>query len=210
VRRRELERRLSAVGDFPDPDPDLEQYPTPPGVAASILQEAAMVGDLGSCVVDLGAGTGVLTVGAASLGARVLALECDPDALAAGREHCVTLGVADRVDWVLADAGRAPVRSRGGGPSVTVLTNPPFGAQRGSRGDEPFLATAARVANVSYSVHNAGSRRFVEGFVAEHGGRVDRAYRATFDLDNRFPFHGEASRTVEAEVYRVVWGDHDR
>ncbi len=107
------------------------------------------------------------------------------------------------VDWVRGDATRPPLCLDG----ATVLMNPPFGAQDGNEhADRDFLAAAADLARVSYSVHNAGSREFVESFAADNGGEVTHAFAAEFDLPRQFAHHTDASRTLDAEVFRVVWG----
>ncbi|MFB6138784.1 MAG: METTL5 family protein [Halobacteriaceae archaeon] len=213
--RRTLERRLEDVRGFADPDVAREQYRTDPAVAAHLLHRAAMAGDLaGRTVVDLGAGTGMLAVGAALLGARrVVALEVDPPAVAVGRENAARLlnGGATRgggpaadatVEWVLADAAALPL-SLGG---VTVLANPPFGAQDGHAGaDRPFLDAAAAIAAVSYTVHNAGSRDFVEAYAGERGGAIEAAFALRLDVARQFDFHDAKTETVPAEAYRIEW-----
>ena len=104
-----------------------------------------------------------------------------------------------------ADATRAPIRPDG---PTTVVMNPPFGAQDGNEhADRAFLVTAADVADVSYSVHNAGSREFVEAFAADNGGEVTHAFAAQFDLDRQFDHHAADRREIDTEVYRIVWGD---
>jgi putative methylase len=199
VNRRRLERRLADCRGFEDPSPEREQYPTPADLAAHLVHLADLQGDLSRPVVDLGTGTGVLAVAAALKGARVTGIEVDPAALAVARENASAAGV--EVGWIRGDATRPPVRSG----EWTVLTNPPFGAQDDSAGDRPFLAAAADIAGVSYSVHNAGSRRFVEGFAGDAGGRVTHAFRAEFELRRQFPFHEDDIRTVETEVFRIEW-----
>ena len=82
-----LERALADVADFSEPSVRLEQYPTPDWLAAHLLHAAAVRGDLDGTVLDLGAGTGMLALGAALTGrpARVLGLELDAGALAVAR-----------------------------------------------------------------------------------------------------------------------------
>ncbi len=201
--RRTLARTLESVADFEEPDPALEQYLTPPEVTAHVLHFAALRGDLDRRVVDLGTGTGTLAIGAAVLGADVVGVDVDASALARARENRRAVG-APPIEWVRADVGFLPLLADG----VTVVSNPPFGAQR--RGaDRPFLEAAAELAAVSYTIHNEGSRTFVESFAADHGGAVSHAFRATFELDRRFQFHEESSRTIEAEVFRIEWGRSD-
>lgn len=70
----------------------------------------------GDTVADLGAGSAVLAIAAAKLGAtRVAAIEMDPDAIANAEENVLANGVADRVTVIEGDAALilplvAPVR----------------------------------------------------------------------------------------------------
>lgn len=90
--------------------------------------------------------------------------------------------------------------------SVVVVSNPPFGAQRGNRhADRPFLEEASILADVSYTIHNAGSQEFVESFARDHGGTVTHAFRATLEVGHRFEFHDDAQIDLETEVYRIEW-----
>jgi putative methylase len=213
----ELERHLSGLAGFENPRVDLEQYPTPAWLAAHLVHLADLQGDLaGRTVVDLGAGTGLLALAAATRGpASVLGVERDRGALEVARRNEVELAPATTVHWVRGDATRPPVGPAGprlGGRTgaddgpVTVLMNPPFGAQAGhEHADRGFLAAAADVATVSYSIHNAGSRSFVDAFAREEGGTVTHAFAADFELDRQFPFHEEARRDIDVEVFRVEW-----
>jgi putative methylase len=203
VVKRALEQRLAAVRGFDDPSAALEQYPTPAELAAHILHLADLQGDLaGRTVVDLGTGTGMLALGAATRNPeRVVAVERDSGALEVAHENEVTVDPAVPVDWVLGDAARAPLSE-----VDTVVMNPPFGAQRGQRhADRAFLGTAASVAAVSYSIHNAGSKSFVESFASDEGGEVTHAFAAEFDVDKQFAFHTSERATLDVEVFRVEW-----
>lgn len=201
--KRALEQRLADVEGFSDPSAALEQYPTPAELAAHILHLADLQGDLaGHRVADLGTGTGMLAVGAATRNAqRVVAVERDRSALDTARENEQRVGPDTDVDWVLADATRPPFTS-----VDTVVMNPPFGAQRGQRhADRAFLATAAAVADVSYSIHNAGSQSFVESFAGDEGGEVTHAFAAEFDVEKQFEFHTSERETLDVEVFRIEW-----
>jgi len=202
--RRALARRLEAVDPFADPRADLEQYPTPADVAAHLLHLADLQGDLTGTVLDLGAGTGALALAAACRAPeRVVGLELDPDALATARANERRVAPETAVDWVCGDARALPLDPE---PPTTVVANPPFGAQDGAAGaDRPFLAAAADVAAVSYTLHNAGSRAFVESFAADRGGAVTHAFAVEFDVDRQFPFHDDDRRTLDVEAFRIVW-----
>ena len=201
--RRNLERRLAGLATFSDPDRDREQYPTPADLAAHLLHDADLRGDLSGTVVDLGTGTGVLALGAALRSPdQVVGIERDAGALTIARENERSLDPPTPVSWLRGDATRPPI----GIEDATVVMNPPFGAQRGNRhADREFLAAAAGVASVSYSIHNAGSEAFVERFAADAGGTVTQAFEGRLDLDRRFDHHAAERETITVEVFRIEW-----
>ncbi|ADD07133.1 putative rRNA methyltransferase [Natrialba magadii ATCC 43099] len=209
--RRTLARELESIADFESPSPSLEQYLTPPEIAAHIAHLAGLQDDLERPVVDLGTGTGMLATAAALAGAgQVLGVDLDSDALALARENAARVGVASQTDWIRADVSRQPLpfsfSSARSSQSATVLSNPPFGAQRGNRhADREFLETARSLASVSYTIHNEGSQEFVESYAADEGGTVTHAFRAAFPIERRFEFHTAESEELAAEVFRVEW-----
>jgi len=202
--RSELSRQLGVVAGFDDPDAALEQYPTPPDLAASIVHVADLRGDVdGATVVDLGTGTGMLALAAALRGPeRVVGVDLDRSPLRTARENERRVAASADVGWMQGDATDPPLSVEG----VTVVMNPPFGAQRGNEhADRAFLETAADIAAVSYSVHNAGSREFVESFAADAGGEVAEAFEAELAIDRQFDHHDADRETIAAEVFRIDW-----
>ena len=203
--RRRLAQELAVVAGFEDPRAPLEQYHTPPDLAAHIVHVADLQGDVEDrTVVDLGCGTGMLALGAALRGPDlVVGVDVDPAPLSTARENERRVAARTDVSWVRADATRAPLCPD---DPVTVLMNPPFGAQSGNEGaDRAFLETAAEIADVSYSVHNAGSEAFVESFAADNAGEVTHAFAAEFDLPRQFDHHEAETRSIDTEVFRVEW-----
>jgi len=203
--KRSLATKLGVVAGFENPRAALEQYPTPPDLAAHVVHLADLHGDVdGRTVLDLGAGTGMFALAAALRGpARVVGVELDRTALATARRNERRVAASAPVHWVQGDAARPPVEFP---DPVTVVMNPPFGAQDGNRNaDRQFLAAASDLAAVSYSVHNAGSRAFLEAFAADNGGEVTHAFAADFTVDAQFDHHAEDARDVDVEVYRVEW-----
>jgi putative methylase len=203
--RRALTRRLEPVRPFEDPILALEQYPTPADIAAHLCHLADLHDDVRErTVVDLGTGTGVLALAAACRSPRrVLGLEIDPDALGIARENERRVAPPMGVSWIRGDAAAAPLCPDG---PTTVLANPPFGAQDGTRGaDRPFLTTAATIADVSYTLHNEGSRGFVESFASDRGGYVTHAFAVEFDVDRQFHFHEQDRRSLSVEAFRIEW-----
>ncbi|SEK73036.1 METTL5 family protein [Haloferax larsenii] len=202
-----LEAQLAVVAGFENPKVALEQYPTPPDLAAHLVHLADLRGDIdGKTVVDLGTGTGMLALGAALRSpARVFGVELDADALETAVDNARRVGASAPVHWVRGDATRLPLCLSEHEP-VTVLMNPPFGAQNeNTHADRAFLETIASLADVSYSVHNEGSKEFIEAFAEDAGADVTDAFRATFDLDHQFDFHEDERRELDAEVFRIEW-----
>ncbi|MFW5956733.1 MAG: METTL5 family protein [Halorhabdus sp.] len=203
--KRQLAQQLGVVVGFDDPSADLEQYRTPPAVASHLVHLADLNGDLtDQTVIDLGCGTGMLALGAALRGpSRVVGVDLDAAALSTAVENRRRVGTTTTIAWLLGDATRPPLCPD---EAVTVLMNPPFGAQEGNEhADREFLETAAEISAVSYSIHNAGSAAFVEAFAGDNGGSVTAAYRSSFDLPRQFDFHEADQRELDVELFRIEW-----
>ena len=250
MKKTALAQQLAVVAGFENPQASLEQYPTPPELAAHLIHVADLLGDVdGRTVIDLGTGTGMLALGAALRGpTEVVGVDVDGGALRIARQNRRRVGTTTPISWVRAEVSQPPLRVResenrsengrdsgngsdseadsdgesGGGSadgedgedgedrdnSVTVVMNPPFGAQNSNEhADRAFLETTSRVADVSYSVHNRGSREFVEAFVGDEGGRITQGFRAEISLPRRFDFHGEETKELDVEVFRVAWSE---
>jgi putative methylase len=159
-----------------------------------------MNGDLEGTVADLGCGTGVLALGArlladdAGITQKVIGIDNDIKALKVARENAKTLGV--HVDWV-----RSDVRDLCG-RFDTVVMNPPFGAQE-KGGDRPFIDKALETGRVIYSIHNAGSRSFIESYIKGRGVITD-AVGLKFPMRHTFKFHRKEIALIDIELYRII------
>lgn len=201
----ELTQQLGVVVGFDDPRADLEQYRTPPELAAHLVHTADLQGDIDNrLVIDLGCGTGMLALGAALRGpSQVVGVDIDPSPLVIARKNERRVASTADVSWVRADATRNPLCPTG---QTTVIMNPPFGAQKGNEhADRAFLETASGIADVSYSIHNADSVDFVEAFATDNDGTVTHAFEAEFTLPKEFDFHTADSRDIDVEVFRIEW-----
>ena len=185
---------LERLEGFSSPSPEMEQYATPSSVAAEMLYLAYLRKDL-RVVCDLGCGTGILAIGAALLGARAVGVEIDPLALARAKGNASRLG-AD-VEFIRGDVRSICLRG-----IDTVMMNPPFGSQKASLGDRPFLRKATEMADVVYSIHNKGSEGFIRRFVEPC--IIEEIYKIPFPLKRCFEFHSRDVKTIEVELYRIV------
>ncbi len=179
--------------------PALEQYPTPPGLAAELLFLALAQGDIeGHRVVDLGCGNGVLALGALLLGAAgAVGFDVDAGFIEAARHNAGALGVK-------AEFAQADVRQVAGRWDTAIM-NPPFGSQR-RHADLPFLAKALDVAAVTYSLHNAATLPFLRAQVKRLGGEISLEQRYKFPMAYLFPFHRKARRDFDVVLLRIEVG----
>lgn len=208
MRRAELERALEAIPRHPAPSPDLEQYRTPPGIAAQLLLLAhAEDAIAGRRLLDLGCGTGTFTVGAALLGAR-LATGVDVDAAAIGlaQQAAAAAKVQDRTWFVTADLAAWHPEA---GAFDTVVMNPPFGAQKNNKhADRLFVERAAQAVRPQGTVWFLAQVR-TEGFLAQQAkalaATIERVATWPYPLEATMAHHREAARTVEVGAYRLSW-----
>ena len=209
MKLRQLEMALQRCTGFEQPKASREQYQTPATLAARLLYDASVRGDIaGKTVTDLGCGTGILAIGAALLGAQeVWGIDLDPDALNIAEKNAALLGAvvefaAADLSGTRSDAGKAC--SEGLGPCDTVVMNPPFGAQKQNlHADRPFIDCALAIAPVTYGIFNAGSTPFVEAFIAGRGHVTGRV-AGTFALRRSFAFHTRDVQEIAVEILRIV------
>jgi putative methylase len=206
MKLRQLEMALQRCAGYKTPRVAWEQYQTPATLAARLLYDAYMNGDIeGKAVCDLGCGTGILAIGAALLGARtVRAVDLDPAAIVTARENAALLD-AD-VNCIVADIAGADTRvlSERIGPCDTVVMNPPFGAQKQRvHADRPFIDCALAIAPVTYGIFNAGSTPFVEAYIMGRG-TVTGQVSGTFPIKRSFAFHTKDVQVIAVEILMIA------
>ena len=196
MKKKDLEIALEKVPPFTDPDPALEQYPTPAVIAADILFNAYRKGDIeGLKVVDLGCGTGIFSVGAWLLGAEMVT-GYDISETAINSARSCTESFNAEINFIQSD-----VRDVHDGAD-TVFMNPPFGCQT-RKADRAFLDKAMEMSECVYSIHMAETLDFVKEY-AEKKERVV-AYNKTYkyDIPHTFAFHKKEKMTVDIAVVNI-------
>ncbi|HII40830.1 MAG TPA: methyltransferase [Thermoplasmata archaeon] len=196
MKKVQLERILQSLEAVPSPRPDIEQYPTPAGLAAEVAYIAHGKGDIvGHRVLDAGCGNGVLGIAAKLLGAgEVVGVDLDPLAIQVAERNAKRAHVG--ITWRHADVSAVE------GPFDTVLMNPPFGSQT-RHADLPFLDRALAVASTVYSFHNGVTEDFVRRRIESLGGRITDRVDYAFPLPRAFRFHRDEVRRIPVVLLRT-------
>lgn len=225
LRMKDLEQYLQQLDIFEKPKVMLEQYPTSAHIASHLLYTAqSQFGDIENCsIADLGAGCGVLSLGAKMLGASyVVAFEIDPDAVDILTTNCDDIELF--VDIVQCDIlqnlpgkkktlinylyifiknGLIYVTDKFEKMFDTVIMNPPFGTKKNAGIDIKFLEIATKLAKKTvYSLHKTSTRNYVLKKAQEFGinGKVIAELR--YDLPQVYKFHKKSSVDIQVDFIR--------
>lgn len=187
---KQLESHLQDLNDFESPRIELEQYATPPHIAALMLNTIDFAYDdiKDKFVADLGCGTGRLSVGSLLCGARmVFGFDIDQGALEIGLKNIYdaycdddddeniaskTYRDCERFNFIRADIAADCDRlwSSMSKKFDTVIMNPPFGTKQNQGLDMVFLKRAVNLTDGTvYSLHKTSTR--------------DVSYSSNYDLD---------------------------
>eukprot|EP01061_Rhynchopus_euleeides_P009944 TRINITY_DN19275_c0_g1_i1.p3 TRINITY_DN19275_c0_g1~~TRINITY_DN19275_c0_g1_i1.p3 ORF type:complete len:227 (+),score=100.51 TRINITY_DN19275_c0_g1_i1:202-882(+) len=217
----EVTAALQELKGFAKPKIELEQYLTPPELASHFVCAAERTyGDIeGKVVLDLGCGTGMLSIGAALLGAdAVVACDIDPDALALAQENREDMELEDVIDFVKLDV---TLRKRGeddGTPLLpqfrqkfdTVVLNPPFGANkdRQQKGiDLLFLHTAVAMVKdggAVYSLHKSSTREHIQGVGEKWGMTAEPLGEYTWNLAKTYKHQKKNTKDISVDMWRFA------
>ena len=220
IRKLELEMLLSQIKPPPSPKSSLEQYTIPTNVAATILHIAAYTNNdiIDKNVLDLGCGTGRLSLGAAFLGAKqVVGIDIDKDAVKLASWNSAKMGLKNKVGWIAGDIDAVH------GDFDTVLQNPPFGVQN-RRADRRFLEKALESGTVVYSLHkhpredkNFTKKKikshqpgvgvvpdpFLKKFIEEHGGKIKVVFPMIMTIPYMFSFHRKRKHEFIVDLFII-------
>ena len=196
MRKKDLAISLQSVRDFDGPSPSLEQYMTPANMAADMVFDAYANGDIqGMKVVDLGCGTGMLSIAAWLMGAgMVMGFDTSAKALSVAESNREAFK-AD-VSFTRCDVSQVTEEAD------TILMNPPFGCQT-KNADRPFLDKAMELSECVYSIHMANSVDFIKEYCERKGRHVASYKIYKYDIPHLFSFHKRAKQTVEVAVVNI-------
>ncbi len=194
---------LSQLKEFNASKAALEQYAIPSEIAATVLWEMLLQGDIeDKTIADLGAGTGILGIGAAVLGARLVHLvDIDNEALARAKENVVflenELGATLHVLFDEEDIGNFKQIVD------VVVQNPPFGVQK-KHADRVFLEKAFSLAPIVYSFHKTESEQFLRKYAQDNGFVITRSWLFDWPLQATMHYHEKRKHLVKVGAWRFA------
>lgn len=191
---------LSKLKQFSGANAKEEQYTTDSELTAEVLTQGATLGDFADKeVVDLGAGTGILGIGALLLGAKeAVFVDKDEKVLKIAEENYENVKKEHPVGKALFVNKDIIEFSHN---ADTVVMNPPFGTKK-AHADREFLDKAFKTAPIVYSFHKTTTRQFVEAFSRDSGYRITHSWNLEFPLKKTMSFHEKKIKKIEVTAYR--------
>lgn len=200
--KKELAIALEHLEEFTKPDVQLEQYVTPADIAAQVLWRAHLAGDiLDKHILDLGAGTGILGLGALLLGAqKVTFIEQDVNAVRILEKNLAQLNEKYELGdtkIVLAQVNYTDISAD------VIITNPPFGT-RNKGIDKRFLDYALTHAKIIYSFHKTSTLSHLRNHIRILDARIVEEISFSFELKETMEHHTKRIERIEVTCLKIV------
>lgn len=196
-----LARFLMKLKDFDNPIIELEQYTTPGDVAAELLWSANMKGLVKNKeILDLGAGTGILGIGALLLGAKkVIFLETDTSAIKILKENLTF--VENHYEIGAYEISQRDVSSAKNFFDLVIM-NPPFGTKT-KRADFVFLTKAFSLSNNILTIHKSSTKQFILKTISENKFLIEDIFDFKYPLKKTFEHHNKLVRFIEVSGFLI-------
>ena len=192
--KKKLEIELSKIiDDFKEPKIMFEQYMTPPEIAAFMIHYAWMKGEIeNKKIIDIGAGTGMLGIGAAFLGGNVTMIEIDKDAYeilknnVAKTDHEIKLINKNIFDFDFDEE------------YDTALINPPFGIKSKNK-DMDFIVKASKISKHIFSIHDGSESNInnIKSLFEKNNLEIIESLMMDFSLKSTYPWHEEKNKILK-------------
>ena len=200
MRVRHLAMSLSKLLPHPCEEVDLEQYSTDGNVASKFISSIISFGDLSSdsVVGDLGAGNGILGIGALKVGEeRCIFLEIDKKACEILKQNLVLNNLSESSSII-----NEYLDSNTNFPKVDLIVcNPPWGRQK-EKADRPFLDLIIENGTTSHLMHSAHATH-IRPFFESRNWSAEKYSEFDFDLPARYSHHLKEKDSTKVSFWRL-------
>ena len=199
---------LSKLKIFSSPSLKDEQYPTDGEIAADLLWNAHMIGDIENKIIaDLGCGTGILGIGALLLGAKfVYFIDKDFEALKILNLNLEELKISEKISEksykiISSDIEQLSFKEMKIKAEI-VLQNPPFGTKI-KHNDKLFLEKAFAISPIIYSFHKSNTKIFISAISKDYHFEITHEFTYQFPLKQTMKIHKSKIKRIEVSCYRM-------
>jgi len=199
MKQKDLEIILQNVPFYERPNPFIEQYMTPANIAADIIFIAFRFGDIqNKKIVDLGCGTGIFSIGASIANAKeVVGIDVDKESIQIAKKYAKKNN--NTIQFINQDVKDVEIKCD------TVITNPPFGAQKSNRwADRGFIEKGFEISKVIYSLHLTKTIPFIEKLVSALDGEIDFKKNYEFSIKHTYFFHTKKLEKLDVTLVRII------
>ncbi|MBI4919585.1 methyltransferase [archaeon] len=199
--KKQLAIILSKLKPLESPKVSTEQYCTDSEIAATILWNYGVIGEFDRKVIaDLGAGNGILGLGALLLGAKkVYFVESEEETLNIAKNNYELLKSEFKIgEGVFLNLKIEEFNEK----CDIVLQNPPFGTKK-EHADKLFLEKAFTLAPIIYTFHKSSTDEFIKKFVGKNSFKVINEWFFNFPIKKIHFFHTKPVKNVLVKVYRL-------
>ena len=194
---------LSHVKGFNSPKVRLEQYQTESEVAADMLWIAYMSGNIeDKHIIDAGAGTGILGIGALMLGAsHVTFIEKDPEAIVI-LENNLKLKISEELIEDNSYSIEEKDIKNADTKADTTIQNPPFGVKN-RKADKIFLEKAISNTDITYSLHKSESQSFINALCKDMKCKVIGRVDYNYPLKQTYAYHTKRIQRINVTCFII-------
>jgi len=198
MNKKELAITLSGLKPVQKPKIWLEQHTTDSEVAATVLWNAFLKGDLKNKVVaDFGCGNGILGIGALILGAeKVIFIDKDKESIKVLQENLTNLNYSN-FEIIESDIKDVNLKVD------TILQNPPFGTKT-KHADKDFLIKAFDSSRNIYSFHKSSTKKFVEAISKDFEFKIIEELEFNFPLKQEYVHHKKNIQRIKVSCFHIV------
>ena len=196
-----LESDLNQLTYFLSPKFKLEQYQTPPRLAAEILTtiDSNCNSFEGKVVLDLGCGTGILGLGCVRLGSsRVIGVDIDHEAVEIARQNASEVGLSsNNISFIIKDVRDLDSTDIPLNVDFVVM-NPPFGTRSKDHMDYEFVQKGLQFADKVFSLHKSTTREFWQKKVDWKVNILNQDIK--FPIGQEFKFHKKEVQIILVDL----------